>query len=159
MILTGAQEESRFIRVACLSTDLPDSLSVPMTGLIHALLTLSIILIGIGVMIGRITMAEALRKILLAVVGLFVASALVVNAGRAWASLSAIEQGAAAAAVLFAVPLTLGTAILRSDFGRKVLASILGDWIYDRFQEGDGCCGVRMVLMILLVAILALILG
>jgi hypothetical protein len=159
MILTGARKESRRIRAACLSTDLPDSISVPMTGLIHALLTLAIILIGIGVMIGRITMAEALRKILLAVVGLFVASALVVNAGRAWASLSAIEQGAAAAAVLFAVPLTLGTVILRSDFGKKVLASILGDWIYDRFQEGDGCCGVQMVLMILLVAMLALILG
>jgi hypothetical protein len=129
-----------------------------MTGLIHALLTLAIILIGIGVMIGRITMAEALRKILLAVVGLFVASALVVNAGRAWASLSAIERGAAAATLLLAVPLALGTAILRSDFGRKVLASILGDWIYDRYQKGEGCCGIQMVLLILLVVMLALIL-
>ena len=159
MILTGAQEESRFIRVACLSTDLPDSLSVPMTGLIHALLTLAIILVGIGVMIGRISLSEALKKILLAVVGLFIASAVVANAGRAWASLSAIERGAAAATLLLAVPLALGTAILRSDFGRKVLASILGDWIYDRYQEGGGCCGVQMFFLLLLVAMLALILG
>ena len=130
-----------------------------MAGLVHALLTLAIILIGIGVMIGRISLSEALRKIVLAVVGLFVASALVANAGRVWASLSAIERGAAAATLLLAVPLTLGTAILRSDFGRKVLASILGDWIYDRAQEGQGCCGVQVVLLLLLAGMLALILG
>ena len=104
-----------------------------MAGLVHAVFTGAIILIGFGVMIGRISLSEALQKILLAVVGLFVASALVANAGRTWASLSAIERGVAAAALLLAVPLALGTAILRSDFGRKVLASILGDWIYDRY--------------------------
>jgi hypothetical protein len=130
-----------------------------MTGLAHALLALAIILVGLGVMIGRISLSEALQKILLAVVGLFVASALVANAGRAWASLSAIERGVAAAALLLAVPLALGTAILRSDFGRKVLASILGDWIYDRYQKGEGCCGMQMILLILLAAMLALILG
>ena len=129
-----------------------------MAGLVHAVFTGAIILIGFGVMIGRISLSEALQKILLAVVGLFVASALVANAGRTWASLSAIERGVAAAALLLAVPLALGTAILRSDFGRKVLASILGDWIYDRYQEGGGCCGVQMFFLLLLVAMLALIL-
>lgn len=130
-----------------------------MAGLVHAVFTVAIILIGFGVMIGRISLSEALTKILLAAVGLFIASALVVNVGKAWASLSPTARGTAAAALLLAVPLALGMTILRSDFGRKVLASILGDWIYDRYQEGGGCCGVQMFFLLLLVAMLALILG
>lgn len=130
-----------------------------MAGLVHSLLALAIIVIGIGVMIGRISLSEALKKILFATVGLLLASALVVNAGNAWASLSDIERGTVTAAILLAVPVGFGTAILRSDFGRKVLASVLGDWIYDRYQEGEGCCGSYVLLLLLLLVLTALLFG
>jgi hypothetical protein len=130
-----------------------------MSGLAHALLALVIIVIGCAVMIGKISLSEALAKIIGAAGVLLISAALLANAGEAWASLSAGARLAVVAAILLAAPLASALVILRSDFGKKVLASILGDWIYDRVQEGPGCCGVQVVLLLLLVVMLALILG
>jgi len=130
-----------------------------MSGLLHALLALAIIVIGCAVMIGKISLSEALAKIIGAAGVLLVSAALLANAGEAWASLSAGARLAVVAAILLAAPLASALVILRSDFGKKVLASILGDWIYDRVREEPGCCGVQVVLLLLLVAMLALILG
>jgi len=130
-----------------------------MSGLAHALLALAIIVVGCAVMIGKISLSEALAKIIGAAAVLFVSAALLANAREAWASLSAGARLAVVATLLLAVPTVSALVILRSDFGKKVLASILGDWIYDRVQEGQGCCGVQVVFLLLLVATLALILG
>lgn len=130
-----------------------------MSGLIHALLALAIVLIGCAVTLGKISFSEALTKIIGAALLLFAASALVAGAGEAWASLSTGARLAVGTTILLAAPVASAVLVLRTDFGRKVLASILGDWIYDRFREGEGCCGVQIVVLLLLVAMLALILG
>lgn len=129
-----------------------------MSGLVHALLALAIVLTGCAVMLGRISLSEALARIVGAAVVLFAASALVASAGEAWASLSAGARLAVVAAILLATPIALIPVILRSDFGRKVLASMLGDWIYDRLQE-DGCCGGYVLLLFLLLVLTALLFG
>jgi len=129
-----------------------------MSGLVHALLGMAIVLIGFAVTLGKISLSEALSKIIGAVVVLFAASVLVAGAGEAWASLSTGARLAVAAIILLTVPVASVLVIVRSDFGRKVLASILGDWIYDRLQE-DGCCGLHVFFLLLLLVLTALLFG
>lgn len=128
-----------------------------MSGLLHALLTLAIILIGIGVMIGRISLSGALTEIVCLVVLLYAASAFAAHMGNVWASSSAATRVAAVTVILLVTPIFLLMSALRSDFGQKVLASVIGDWIYDHLRvEG---CGPTVLLLILTVAMIALLFG
>lgn len=128
-----------------------------MGGLLHALLTLAIILVGIGVMVGRISLSGALSKIVCLAVLLYAASAFATEMGDVWASSSTGTRAAVIAVIVLIVPGFLIVSALRSDFGQKVLASIIGDWIYDHLRERG--CPLRVFLLLLAVAVIALIFG
>ena len=128
-----------------------------MSGFLNALLTLATILVGIGVMIGRVLLSDALTKIVCLVVLLCAASAFAAHMGEMWASTSAATRVAVVMIGVLAAPVFLFVSALWSDFGQKVLASVIGDWIYDHLRA-DGC-GLTVFLLLLAVAVIALILG
>ena len=130
---------------------LPHPPDFPMDALIGTIRTLAIVLIGIGLVVGLLSPVKAFkmiaRMILMPVAVLFAWTFAV----QAWTALHTVTQ---VLVILLGVPATGATLLFTTRFGRELLASVIGNWLYDCVRVG---CGLRAFISFLLLVLLLLL--
>ena len=120
-----------------------------MDALLHAIRTLSIMLIGLGVMIGMVSPSKAFKMIARIIIVPIAVIFVWTFALEAWASLPTLTR---VAVVALGVPASGAALLMGTHFGREVLASVIGNWLYDRLRGG---CGMHALLLLLLLVLAA----
>lgn len=120
-----------------------------MDALLNALRTLAIVLLGIGVTVGIVSPSKAFKMIarmLIAPVAVLFAWTFAVEA---WTVLPVATR---VAVIVLGVPASGAALLLGTRFGREVLASVVGNWLYDLLRSG---CGLRALAFLFLLSLVA----
>lgn len=106
-----------------------------MIELIRAILTLGVIIIGFGVMLGQISISDAIAKIAALVAAVFLFVFGISYAQAAWQSWPDQTRAAVVLLILFVVlPLLVLRSVLKSGLGREVGVHLIADWIKDKIR-------------------------
>ena len=106
-----------------------------MIELIGPILTLGVIFIGFGVMLGQISLSDAVVKIAALVAGAFLCVLGIRHAQATWQSLTDETRAAVVLLILFVVlPLLILRSVLKSRLGREVGVHLIADWIKDKIR-------------------------
>jgi len=120
-----------------------------MDALLDAIRTLSIMLIGLGVMVGLVSPSKAFKMIARMIVVPIAVLFAWTFALEAWATLPVLTR---VAVIALGVPASVVALLVGTKFGREVIASIMGNWLYDRMRSG---CGLSALLLLLLLGLVA----
>jgi hypothetical protein len=117
--------------------------------LMNAIRTLAIIVIGFAVMLQLITPGDAFKRIARMLVIPFIVLFAWTFVVQVWNALSPVAR---IAVIGVGVPLSGAVLLVSTRFGREVLASVLGNWLYDGLRAG---CATRSLLILFLLLLAA----
>lgn len=124
-----------------------------MHDLLHAYHQLTILAIGLGLMLGLLTRKRAFEKLRHVVLMMVAVPIGLSVAAEVWAGTPPLTRfGVTAAGLVLAVPLVL----FGTSFGREVLASVVGNALYDGARS-PGCFAGFFLLVLVLAAAAALL--